>query len=179
MTIFNWQSNLRGLFGNRLRATGVIALGIGWALSSGCAGELDPNRDYSWAFNDSLGGMTGQGGSGNGQGGMTVTAPPDPPCLEPLMSTQCSNSCHGALFDAIGGGLDLRGPNLGQKLLNKPSSCAATPPIIDGSNPNNSTFLKKCSNGSTACGGPMPQGSMGLMGADLKCVQDWIASFNH
>jgi hypothetical protein len=188
VTIFNWQSNHGGRnVGSRLRGAGAIALG--WLLFLGCAAELDRSQGYDWAFAD---GTPGQGGSGTAQGGMTgtsggatgsggggtVTAPPDPACLKTMISSQSCTTCHGASAALIGGNLDLMQPNIGQRLLNKASSCKDNPPIIDGSNLNNSTFLKKVTNVPTGCNGtPMPPGTMGLTGESLQCVKDWIASF--
>ena len=149
------QSN-QGRKVNILRwAAGALALGFAIV---GCAGELDRSQDYDWAYADS------QGGSGNSG---------DPQCLLTLISNQCLG-CHStALATAAGKGLDLESANLSQRLLNKASACG-DPPIIDPSNKANSAFLQRVTGTAKGCSGMVMPPSGALMGAELKCVQDWI-----
>lgn len=160
-------------------------LAIAGLAFAGCAAELDKNGDYEWAFADgqsggsgsAQGGSTGSGGSNPGSGG-SMNVPPDPACFTSIVSSKCS-TCHAASVAAtIGSGLDLTSPNIGQRLLNKASSCSANPPIINTSDKNNSTLLKKVQNQATGCsGGVMPPGSQGLQGTELDCVKNWVMSF--
>jgi hypothetical protein len=54
------------------------------------------------------------------------------------------------------------------------SGCPSGDKLIDTASPENSWLLKKVSSQQGGCGDPMPQGS-GLMGDDLKCVQDYVS----
>ncbi|MFZ5897462.1 MAG: hypothetical protein ACOY0T_40805 [Myxococcota bacterium] len=176
---------------NKRRVAGVLALGLLAFL--GCAAELDKNRDYEWAFADGQGqggsgnaqggSGTAQGGSGTAQGGTTSMGgmpniPMDPDCLKSLATAKC-NTCHASSVAAtIGANLDLSSPNIGQRLRNKASNCSANPPLINTSDLNNSTFLKKVTNAPTGCNGSaMPPGSTGLQGGELDCVKNWVMSF--
>jgi hypothetical protein len=194
VTIFNCQLNPLRSKSDRSLRKGALALGL--LVFVGCASELDKNQDYDWAFTDGQnqgqggstqgqGGSTqGQGGSGPGSGGSTPgnggsnNVPADPACFTSIVSSSCS-TCHSAQYaDLIGGGLDLTSPNIGQRLRNKPSSCAQNPPIINTADKNNSTLLKKVTNQATGCsGGVMPPSTQGLQGADLDCVKNWIMGF--
>lgn len=172
-------------------AGGALALGLA---IFGCASELDKSQDYDWGYADSQGGSSNnpqggsgnnpQGGSGNNpQGGSTSngqggakSVPPDPTCLTSILNSQCKG-CHSPNIDvSLSKGLDLAGANVGQRLLNKASTCGDGP-LIDPSNKTSSTILKRVSGEKTGCNGQaMPSGN-GLTGADLQCFKDWINGF--
>lgn len=172
--------HVRKLSTQRL-AAGALALGLAII---GCAAELDKSQDYDWGYGNPQGGSGNaqggasnnpQGGSDTAQGGMK-SVPSDPPCLTSIIQSQCS-FCHSSSVDvSLSQGLDLTGSNVGQRLLNKASTCN-DPPLIDPSNKTNSTILKRVSGQKVGCNGQaMPSGN-GLTGADLQCFKDWINSF--
>lgn len=117
--------------------------------------------------------------------GMTgmVTVPPDPPCLAMVFSKHICTACHTGAAPA-GGGLDLTGSNLGQRMVttqakyrvtSNAAACKAGALIIDPVNKDESVMLRKV-RGTQTCGDKMPLGT-GLMGADLQCIENWIMGF--
>lgn len=164
----------------------------------GCAAELEnPTRfeGASTTGGSASGGSAGTtagnagapAGNGGSSGGPATMAPPDPPCWTALKGLQCSSICHkpGATV-SLSSNLDLT--KSGAELMNTPANyvtitnaaekakCKPGALIIDPVRPSESVLLKKVK-GVQDCGTPMPF-APGLAGAELKCVEDWIKSFN-
>ncbi len=169
-----WRQALGRVSRIRLVA-GFAALG----LAAACAADLDRNGHYDdFLVSDT----PGQGGA-TGSGGGPSQIPPDPSCVADVFANGnygCSTVCHSSSSAAsVGGGLDLSGSNLGQRLSTTHSKCSGQTFIIDPATPSNSMLLKMVTNTATGCPmyKSMPPGTNGLSGADLTCIQNWITSF--
>jgi hypothetical protein len=109
--------------------------------------------------------------------------PPLAPCVKTLFPNNCAQSCHNSQFAAlIGGGLDLGGDNVGERLRNAMAQnmmatdkAACGSKLIDADNPGNSVLTKRVV-GKGVCGPEMPTGAQ-LGAADVKCIQDWVNMF--
>jgi hypothetical protein len=186
-----------------------VALGSlgGAALAGGCASELNEPEAYPQAMAGSGGGGAGTppqgtggsvpstGGTAPAAGGTTPAGgaatggmmgggvPPLPACVKTLFSTNCAMTCHTTQFkDIVGGGLDLSGDAVGERLRNATAQnamatdkAACGSKLIDADNPANSVLTKRVV-GKGVCGSEMPAG-MQLGATDVKCIQDWVLMF--
>jgi hypothetical protein len=191
------------------RSALVVALGSlgGAALAGGCASELNEPEAYPQAMAGSGGGGAGTppqgtggsvpstGGTAPAAGGTTPAGgaatggmmgggvPPLPACVKTLFSTNCAMTCHTTQFkDIVGGGLDLSGDAVGERLRNATAQnamatdkAACGSKLIDADNPANSVLTKRVV-GKGVCGSEMPAG-MQLGATDVKCIQDWVLMF--
>jgi hypothetical protein len=189
------------------RSALLVALGSlgGAALAGGCASELDDPDAYPAAMAGGGGGAgtpQGTGGTAPATGGTAGTTggttpaggaatggmmgggvPPLPACVKTLFSNNCTMPCHATMFkDAVGGGLDLSGDGVGERLRNAMAQnsmatdkAACGSKLIDADNPANSVLTKRVV-GKGVCGSEMPAGSQ-LGAAEVKCVQDWVLMF--
>lgn len=109
--------------------------------------------------------------------------PPLAPCVKTLFASQCSAVCHSTMYkDAVGGGLDLSGDAVGERLRNATAQnamatdkAACGSKLIDADNPANSVLTKRVV-GKGVCGSEMPAGAQ-LGATDVKCIQDWVNLF--
>jgi hypothetical protein len=194
------------------RSALIVALGSfgGAALAGGCASELNEPEAYPQAMAGGGGGggtpPQGTGGTAPATGGTAPTAggtaggttpaggaatggmmgggvPPLPACVKTLFSSNCAMTCHTTQFkDIVGGGLDLSGDAVGERLRNATAlntmatdKAACGSKLIDADNPAQSVLGKRVA-GKGVCGSEMPAGQQ-LGAADVKCIQDWVLMF--
>jgi hypothetical protein len=183
------------------RSALLVALGSlgGAALAGGCASELDdpdaylaggggvagtppPGTGGTAPTTGGTGGTTPAGGAATG-GMMGGGVPPLPACVKTLFSNSCTVPCHATQFkDSVGGGLDLSGDAVGERLRNATAKnamatdkAACGSKLIDADNPAQSVLTKRVV-GKGVCGSEMPAGQQ-LGAADVKCIQDWVLMF--
>lgn len=109
--------------------------------------------------------------------------PPLPACVKTLFSSNCTAPCHATQFkDSVGGGLDLSGDAVGERLRNATAQnamatdkAACGSKLIDADNPAQSVLTKRVV-GKGVCGSEMPAGAQ-LGATDVKCIQDWVLMF--
>ena len=119
---------------------------------------------------------TATGGSGMAGGGAAC----ETACLKALVTDNCKLCHSGTVMLA---GLDMDSPGLTARLKNQTADhpmpgdgavCPSGDKLIDTMTPANSWLLKKVSNGQGTCGSAMPS-PPGLAGADLTCMQTYVA----
>jgi hypothetical protein len=128
------------------------------------------------------GGTTPAGGAATG-GMMGGGVPPLAACVKTLFASNCAAVCHSTMYkDAVGGGLDLSGDAVGERLRNATAQntmatdkAACGSKLIDADNPAQSVLGKRVA-GKGVCGSEMPAGAQ-LGATDVKCVQDWLNLF--
>ncbi|HYO95097.1 MAG TPA: hypothetical protein VER33_11325 [Polyangiaceae bacterium] len=186
----------------RAATASLTALFAVCAAVLGCAAELEnPTRFQGASTTGGSGGSAnggagagpaaGNGGAPVGNGGSSgapaTVAPQDPPCWTALKGLQCSSICHkpgvgvslSANLDLTKSGADLSKMMASYVTITDAAERAKCKPgalIIDPVRPSESVLLKKVK-GTQDCGTPMPF-APGLGVEDLKCVEDWIKSFN-
>jgi hypothetical protein len=109
--------------------------------------------------------------------------PPLPACVKTLFTNNCTAPCHSTMYkDSVGGGLDLSGDGVGQRLSNAAAKnalatdkAACGSKLIDADNPAQSVLTKRVV-GKGVCGSEMPAGAQ-LGATDVKCIQDWVLMF--
>ncbi len=183
------------------RSALLVALGSlgGAALAGGCASELEEPDSYHSAMAGGGGGAgtppQGTGGTAGTTGGATPAGgaatggmmgggvPPLAACVKTLFASNCAAVCHSTMYkDAVGGGLDLSGDAVGERLRNATAQntmatdkAACGSKLIDADNPAQSVLGKRVA-GKGVCGSEMPAGAQ-LGATDVKCVQDWLNLF--
>lgn len=169
--------------GRRLRAL-LCCIGAGTLalFAVGCPepGDLENPGDYKaptpvGGTSTTTGGSTGT--SGSGSTGVECEAA----CLATAF-TPCF-ACHGTAM--LVPKLDLKKPGFTALLKNQPAQYTAlmpamcpSPPakLIDTTTPASSWLLKKVKGDVGTCGTPMPPPPTAMLtGADLKCVEDYVA----
>lgn len=170
--------------GRRLRAL-VCCVGAGTLalFSVGCPepGDLENPNAYPLpptgaAGTSSTAGSTGTAGSSSSSGAECEVA-----CMATAL-TSCK-VCHGAAL--LVPKLDLQKAGYTALLKDQPAQYTSVPPamcpsppakLIDTAAPANSWLLKKVKNDVGQCGTPMPPPPSALLtGADLKCIEDYVA----
>lgn len=166
-------------------AAGTAALTL---FSAGCPEPADlqtPEIYVAGAMATSGGtaaGGTAAGGTaagGTAAGGTASGAACETACMATVLKN-CT-ICHGAVLKSSM--LDLEAAGYTARLKDQPAvhgdiavahTCPSGDKLIDSANPAESWLLKKVSSMDGECGDPMPQGT-GLMGDNLKCVQDYVS----
>lgn len=168
--------------GRRLRAL-LCCVGAGMLtlFAAGCPqpGDLEDPGAYPAPPKAGSSGTTG------GNTGTAGTSSSGAECEVACLSTAFTpcKVCHGAAL--LVPKLDLQKPGYTALLKNQPAQYTGVPPamcpnppakLIDTTTPANSWLLKKIKNDVGQCGTPMPPPMAPLLaGADLKCVEDYVA----
>ena len=169
--------------GRRLRALFCcVGAGVLTLFAAGCpepADLADPAsfpRPPKAGSSSTTGGNTGTAGTTTGGGVECEVA-----CLATAF-TPCF-ACHGTAM--LVPKLDLKKPGYTALLKDQPAQYTAVPAamcpsppakLIDMTTPANSWLLKKIHNDVGTCGTPMPPPPTPMLaGADLKCVEDYVA----
>jgi len=193
------MKTLRGWAGRAL-VLSMASISMGGAcLAIGCASELAEPDSFKAALGGNGGGGApnttgGSGGHTDYTGGTVSVAgapaggvvgggsPPLAPCAKTIFANQCANVCHSTAFKDSFGGLDLSGDNVADRLRNvmakngvATNAAACGTKLIDPDDPAASVLLKRVA-GKSDCGDPMPA-PLGLSGADLQCIRDWVMTF--
>lgn len=169
-------------------AAGTVSLAL---FNAGCPEPADLQNPEMYPLPGGSSAGTAAGGSatggsatggattgGSATGGSATGATCETPCMTTVITT--CKVCHGAALKSSD--LDLEAAGYTARLKDVPAKhgglmgapmCPTGDKLIDSAAPAQSWLLKKVSSQEGDCGDPMPQGS-GLMGDQLKCVQDYV-----
>jgi len=183
---------MKRTFAFELRCLPLLGMLVGvlFAGTSGCAGDLDPSLIPGTAGTQGQSGTSGGAGTmgtaGTGGGGTACDAPTM--VFKSTASGISCTTCHSKTGAAtLGAGLDLESAGVGARLLGKGpvkdttggAACMAQtkPYLVPNSNPPDGLLFDKTDATKFAalnCGSQMPIGGM-LTPAQQTCLSSWAA----